>query len=272
MASPIFISRGKCLKYVNCAAEVLTGYTREELLSMDFWDLVVRDSKDLVIRDAASRRQIKILTKDHQERWLEITGAAIEFEGVPSRLVSAFDFTEHKRLEERAQLLAVTDPLTGLGNYGRLREVLGAEINRFGRTGRPFAVLLLDLDGLKEINDRYGHLVGSRALCRLGDVLRTYCRVIDTAARYGGDEFALVLPETTAESARVVAARIRERMATDSERPPLSVSVGAADFPNSGETVEALLSAADRELYDMKSGIERLSNEEIRKREGLCTF
>jgi diguanylate cyclase (GGDEF)-like protein/PAS domain S-box-containing protein len=269
LASAVFISRGKFLQYVNCAAAVMTGYTREELLSMDFCDLVHPDCRDLVTSGAAPRHEIKILTKDHEERWLDITSTTIDLDGVPGRLVSAFDFTEHKRVEEQAQLLAVTDPLTGLGNYRRLLEVLHAEIKRSGRTRRPFAVLLLDLDGLKEINDRFSHMAGSRALCRLGDVLRIYCRVIDTAARYGGDEFAVVLPETTAAAARVVAARIRERMATDNQQPPLSVSIGVADYPKDGETIEALLRTADRELYEMKSGV---GKKESRNKEEVCTL
>ena len=91
-----------------------------------------------------------------------------------------------------------------------------------GRTGRSFAVLLMDLDGLKIINDRHGHLTGSRALCRLADILRVHCRDIDTAARYGGDEFALVIPEAGPNEAQQVAPRIRERVAQDAR--------GAADF------------------------------------------
>jgi diguanylate cyclase (GGDEF)-like protein/PAS domain S-box-containing protein len=258
MASAIFAYRGELLSYVNRAAEVITGYTREELISMDFCDLIHPDFQDLMTNSTASRYEVKILTKDRQERWLDITATPVEFDGVPGRLVSAFDFTEHRRVEEGAQLLAVTDPLTGLGNYRCLLQVLDAEVKRFDRTGRPFAVLLLDLDDLKKVNDRYGHIVGSRALCRLGDVLRLNCRAIDTAARYGGDEFAVVLPETAAEAARIVASRIREQLLMDNEQPPLSVSIGVADYREGGQTIEELLRTADRETYGMKSAVAAL--------------
>jgi two-component system, cell cycle response regulator len=269
IASAIFISRGKRLHYVNHAAEVITGYEREELLSMSFWDLVHPERREPVLnrgrahREAiglASRCEVRIRTKHHEERWLEITATPIDFDGQLSKLISAFDLTGRKRAEEQAQLLAVTDPLTGLGNYRRLIDVLQAEIERSGRTRRPFAVLLLDLDGLKKINDLYGHVAGSRALCRLGDALRLFCRAIDTAARYGGDEFAVILPETTASAAGFVASRIREQIATDSEQPALSASIGVAAYPQDGETIEALLQTADRELYGKKSrGAERPS-------------
>jgi diguanylate cyclase (GGDEF)-like protein/PAS domain S-box-containing protein len=258
IACAIFISQGEQLNYVNHAAETMTGYAREELLSMNFWDLVRPDCRELVLnrgdaRHASARQcEVKILTKSGDERWLDISTAMIEFDGVLASLHSAFDLTERKHAEEKVQLLAVTDPLTGLGNYRRLVEALDAEVKRTGRTGRPFAVLLLDLDQLKKINDRYGHLIGSQALCRLADVLRVFCRSIDTATRYGGDEFAVVLPETTAAAARLVASRIRNRLATDSLQPPVSASIGVAVYPQDGETMEALLRTADRELYGMK--------------------
>jgi diguanylate cyclase (GGDEF)-like protein/PAS domain S-box-containing protein len=258
IASAIFISQGNRLHYVNHAAETITGYAREDLLAMDFWDLAHPDCRELVLnrrgerQGAAERYEIKILTKNGDERWLDISTAKIEFDGMLASLVSAFDLTERKHAEENVQLLAVTDPLTGLGNYRRLVEALDAEVKRTGRTGRPFAVLLLDLDQLKKINDRYGHLVGSQALCRLADVLRVFCRSIDTATRYGGDEFAVILPETMAAAARLVASRICGRLAADSLQPTLSASIGVAVYPEDGETMEALLRTADRELYAMK--------------------
>jgi diguanylate cyclase (GGDEF)-like protein len=161
---------------------------------------------------------------------------------------------DNARLFDQVRQMAVSDSLTGLGNYRRLLHVLQSEIQRSQRSGRPFAVLLMDLDSLKKINDRHGHLVGSRALCRLGRVLRLNCRGMDTAARYGGDEFALVLPEAGADVARLVSERICDRLASDGEEPRLSVSVGTAVFPADGRTIEELLSAADRALYGMKRG------------------
>jgi len=218
---------------------------------MSFWDLVHPDCRELPLDRGRARtgedaqHEVKILTKNGGERWLDIGAATIEFDGMLATLVSAFDLTERKDAEQKVQLLAVTDPLTGLGNYRRLVEALDAEVKR---TGRPFAVLLLDLDQLKKINEGYGHLGGSRALCRLADVLRAHCRAIDTAARYGGDEFAVILPETTASAAELVASRIRKRIATDGEQPAFSASIGVAIFPRDGETIEALLGTADRQL------------------------
>jgi diguanylate cyclase (GGDEF)-like protein len=159
---------------------------------------------------------------------------------------------DNAQLFEQVRHLAVTDSLTGLANYRTLINVLELEMQRSRRTGRPFSILLLDLDGLKQVNDRHGHLVGSQAICRLANVLRVHSRAMDTAARYGGDEFALVLPEAGSEAASGVSRRIRERLADDGEFPRVTVSAGAAVFPRDGETIDALFNFADRELYGMK--------------------
>jgi len=160
---------------------------------------------------------------------------------------------DQARLFEQVRSMAVSDPLTGLANYRRLLSVLEAELDRSRRTQRAFSVVLLDMDGLKGINDQFGHLTGSRALVRLGKILRSHSRAIDTAARYGGDEFALVLPEASREIAARVVGRVRERLAAETEPPALSVSAGVAAFPEDGDTPEKLLAAADRNLYRMKN-------------------
>jgi diguanylate cyclase (GGDEF)-like protein len=167
-------------------------------------------------------------------------------------LIFAAEVSERRRQEEHARAIAVSDPLTGLANYRLLLDRLDSEIKRYQRDGHAFSVLLLDLDGLKKINDEHGHLVGSLALCRMAEVLLLSCRAVDTAARYGGDEFALVLPGTSSEHARRVAQRIAERLNEDREIPKLSASIGIAEYPRDGATIEHVLSAADRALYDEK--------------------
>jgi diguanylate cyclase (GGDEF)-like protein len=154
--------------------------------------------------------------------------------------------------------LATSDALTGLANYRRLLDALDQEIKRHGRTAKSFAVLLLDLDGLKKINDAHGHTVGNRALCRLANVLEMHSREIDTAARYGGDEFVVVLPETESEAAQHVAERVAEQLRSDGEEPPLTVSVGTAVYPRDGRTIEELLRAADSALYEKKGASKKM--------------
>jgi diguanylate cyclase (GGDEF)-like protein len=155
-------------------------------------------------------------------------------------------------LYEEVRSLAIKDSLTGLANYRFLVGVIDTEIQRSMRTGRPFTILLLDLDGLKKINDRYGHATGSQALLRLADILRVVCRGTDTAARYGGDEFLMVLPETGEESAQRVHARLRAEIANDPTLPRLSISIGLAVCPIHGTSLTKLLEVADKSLYVMK--------------------
>jgi len=159
---------------------------------------------------------------------------------------------DNAQLFDQVSRMAASDSLTGLANHRRLLEAMENEIQRSRRTRRSFAVLLFDLDELKKINDRFGHLTGSRAIKRLGVVLKNNSRAIDIPARYGGDEFALVLPETGEREAEQTALRICERLAQDIEEPAITVSVGQAVYPQDGTSIEQLLGAADLALYRMK--------------------
>jgi diguanylate cyclase (GGDEF)-like protein len=169
-------------------------------------------------------------------------------------LALAVEVRQRRRAERAAHALAVSDAVTGLGNYRRLVDALEYEIKRSERTNRPFAFVLFDLDDLKKINDIHGHLVGTRALCRCADILRLNTRTVDTVARYGGDEFAVILSETDRDGGRHLASRIASRLAADGEKPAISVSFGVAMWPNDGRTTETLFDAADNALYQMKRG------------------
>jgi diguanylate cyclase (GGDEF)-like protein len=160
---------------------------------------------------------------------------------------------EYAVAESQLRELVVTDPMTGLPNYRRLVEVLGVEISRANRTDGTFAVLFFDMDGLKQINDELGHLIGSRAVCRFAETLKAACRDTDTAARYGGDEFVVVLPDSDEAGAQLVITRVTERLAEDRVKPELATSAGIAVYPKDGSTPTTLLSAADRALYAVKA-------------------
>jgi diguanylate cyclase (GGDEF)-like protein len=155
--------------------------------------------------------------------------------------------------EENMWHLAVTDPLTGLANYRRLIDFFQAETERSKRTGRSFGVLLLDLDGFKQMNDDHGHVVGNSALKHFAQALRLQCRSIDLPARFGGDEFAVILPESEIEGPFALARRLRTQLTEDAGQPKVSFSFGTAVWPDDGRTFEELLEMADRNLYAMKT-------------------
>ena len=252
---------GKFLE-VNEAIVKMLGYaSKEELLAVNLASELIQDpvkrAQLLGLPDQqGSVDPIEIEWKRKDGTTLKVRLSGQEVIGEQDELhayeVIAEDVTKQRKLEDHLRQQAARDPLTGLANYRHLAEVLDMEIKRSERTGREFALLLFDLDGLKQINDRYGHLTGSHALCRVADVL-SFCRDTDTAARYGGDEFAVVLPETGAEAASQVAQRICDSIAHDGMGPPLSVSIGVAVYPHDGERIEALLRAADTAMYAMKA-------------------
>jgi diguanylate cyclase (GGDEF)-like protein len=148
--------------------------------------------------------------------------------------------------------LACTDPLTGLANRREFMRALDAEISRTSRTGRPFAVVLLDVDGLKLINDRYGHRAGDRAIKRVANTLRVSRRATDTVGRIGGDEFAVLLPESDHATAWLFLERARGLLAGHRRAGSIVVSAGVAQHPRDGHSVDALIDHADAALYGEK--------------------
>ena len=159
---------------------------------------------------------------------------------------------------KRVEALSVTDDLTRLYNTRYLNTALRRETRLAHRAGRPLSLLFIDLDGFKSINDSHGHLAGSRALIEAGTVVRLSTRETDIVARFGGDEFALVLPDTGAKGAVAVAERIRERiarhrfLAAEGLDIHLTASIGVATFPDMASTPDELVQAADAAMYRVK--------------------
>ena len=144
------------------------------------------------------------------------------------------------------------EPKTGLYNMRHFQSVLSQELQRAGRFDRPLAVLMIDVDHLREINTSRGHLAGDRALKSVANALQNATREYDVAARFGGDEFCVVLPETDLEGALVVAERIRSFVERSSADPDVTVSVGVATHTGGGTTPDALVALADRAAYRAK--------------------
>jgi diguanylate cyclase (GGDEF)-like protein len=161
-------------------------------------------------------------------------------------------------LLKRAEALSVTDDLTHLFNSRYLNSALRRETKRASRSRRPLSLLFVDLDGFKGVNDTHGHLCGSRALVEVAAVIRGSARETDVVARFGGDEFALVLPDTGKEGAFAVGERVRARIAahrfleTDGLDIHLTASVGVATLPDGASSAEELVQAADRAMYQVK--------------------
>jgi diguanylate cyclase (GGDEF)-like protein/putative nucleotidyltransferase with HDIG domain len=146
---------------------------------------------------------------------------------------------------------AITDGLTGLKTHRYFREALDGEWRRSARSGRPFSVIMMDLDGFKQVNDEGGHLEGDRVLAAVANLLDSKSRQSNVVARYGGDEFAILMPETNTEQAEILAERLRSALQADHflRAHHVTASIGVASFPTHGPTPEEVLSVADSGMY-----------------------
>ena len=161
-----------------------------------------------------------------------------------------------KRRNQELEELSITDGLTGLRNRRHIAATLDQEFARAGRTHRPVAVLMLDVDDFKQLNDRLGHLAGDEVLIKIADAIRSAVRGVDYAARYGGEEFLIVLPETDQAAAQDVGERIREyvagTIAAGDGAVPVTLSIGVAVYPTNGANTADVLARADAALYRAK--------------------
>jgi diguanylate cyclase (GGDEF)-like protein len=199
-----------------------------------------------------------LLALDRQSSAREPRMAATMLRNVRVLLEPASVAIDNALLLKRAEALSVTDDLTHLYNSRYLNQVLRRETKRASRSGRPLSLLFIDLDGFKGVNDTHGHLFGSRALVEAAAVIRSSARETDVVSRFGGDEFAIILPDTGGEGAFAVGARVRDKIAAhkfladDGLDIHLTVSIGVGTLPDVAASAEELVQAADKAMYAVK--------------------
>jgi diguanylate cyclase (GGDEF)-like protein/PAS domain S-box-containing protein len=260
----IFIHQGTEFRYANAAAAEITGYSREELTAMSFADVLHPDSRGLLQArgpgehgGAASRHEVQIVRKDGEERWLDFSFGSLRFGGHAAALGTAFDVTERRRAEQQIKNLAYNDPLTGLPNRLLFNDRLSVALAQAHRQQQGLAVLFLDLDGFKLINDSLGHARGDLLLKAVAERLLGSVREGDTVARLGGDEFTLMLPgiPRTLEAARVaekVLDAVRRPLVLDGHEIVVTASMGISLYPDDGWDVDTLVKNADTAMYRAK--------------------
>lgn len=191
-------------------------------------------------------------------RWIQFRAQpGYDTRGTPCLDGLLIDITVQKQIEDQLREMATTDSLTALANRRHFMQCAEAEVRRALRYGRSLSMLMVDADHFKNVNDTYGHTVGDVVLSELACMLRDNARQQDTAARLGGEEFALLLPETDMEHALEAAERLRTQVAdtaieAEGNTVRITVSVGVSELALQGDTLSRLLKRADDALYDAK--------------------
>mgnify|MGYP002634995440 CR=1 FL=1 len=248
----------------NDNALALYGYSREQLLKMKLLQLVHPKSIDKVTQSLADSSsddslQAKHLRKDGTKVPVEMHSKAILMNNQISHVTAVRDITERKKMEDELKRLARTDELTGLHNRRYFMELSGIELTRALRYDQPVSVLMLDIDHFKSINDNYGHETGDRALNAFSCACLSATRTTDIFGRLGGEEFAFLMPETSANAAQEVAERLREtielvKVATpDGNTLNMTVSIGLTELLDDDRSMDNVLNRADQAMYQAKT-------------------
>lgn len=227
--------------------------------TMDFY----HDPKDrmrlveyLQSRGFYNNEEVRLRAADGRVFWALMSGRIIDYEGESAVLTGVLDVTGQKDLEKELRELAATDPLTGVANRRAFMESAAMEIKRTDRSGQPVSICYLDIDHFKDVNDQHGHAGGDEVLVRVAASICEELRAIDLLARIGGEEFAVLLPDTGIGGASALAERIRARVSKLElleGKLKITVSLGVAQRA-AEETLDQLLARADRALYRAKQG------------------
>ncbi len=264
------------IEFANPSAANLLGLTRDQMVGRTTidpaWHFVREDGSPMpvdefpasrVIRSGRALRDYVVgihVAESEPIRWALVDAVpAIGQDGSLQQVIVSFvDISERQQQKLHLEQLASTDTLTGLATRRHLLELAGHELARARRSGQPLALILLDIDRFKSINDRFGHETGDAVLSRIGELLRGELRQVDLAARWGGEEFCLLLPDTNLQAALEIAERLRAAVETmamaapDGNPLPVTASFGVTLSMPDDEDLHRLVDAADRAMYRAK--------------------
>ena len=259
---------GTEIVYVNNAFTQLTGYTFKEavgknpriLQSTGTDEATINKIHSALIKKQPIRATLKNYTKSGKEFWLDLSISPLKNNrGEVTHFVAIErDVTEQKNLEIKLEKLSKTDSLTKLLNRRAFNDIINTELLRYKRAGSIFSVLMLDIDHFKSINDTFGHPIGDKVLEEIGVIFNAILRTQDSAARIGGEEFCILLPDTSLKIALTTANRIKDVIAATSiftKKSPIkiTVSIGISEINKLDTNYSSILARADKALYQAKS-------------------
>ena len=266
--SPIAVriadNEGHKVLFANQRYAELIQSSRETMLGADPGDYYAKpDEYEEILSLLAqggqvTHRLVELKVPNGQSKWALASYLMLSYKGEPAVLGWFYDVTKQKEAEQQLEHLAKTDALTGLPNRRSFMDIAERELSRARRHADPLAIMMLDLDHFKAINDTHGHRVGDSVIQAFGALCQQALRTFDTVGRVGGEEFAILLPDASLEHALAVAERLRqsvERARIPQERGlPLqfTVSIGVAAASDSTPNIDTLLHQADTELYEAK--------------------
>ncbi len=255
----IFVLEDSGFSYVNSTFESVVGYTKEDTANMNYWDFVHPEHRELTRERGLARQssetvpmryEFKIITKTGQEIWLDYSAGVTRVDGKTMVIGVAYDISERKQYEDKIEYMSFHDKLTGLYNRAFFEE----ELKRLDtRRQLPLSIILGDVNGLKLVNDALGHEHGDGLLQIVAAILKSCCREEDILARWGGDEFVLLLPDTTEKAAINICTRIRESCEKYKDFSiAISISLGHSSKESPDISLKEVLKIAEDRMYRNK--------------------